>query len=110
METKKSPEALKTEEEKKEAELRSLRSKLRDKEAEILKLHEDVKDKEMKVIDLKNRIASQGFTKLSKVIEDLKVEVQTKEEAIKTRDNRIAQIDNLDYQLVSKTSWARPND
>lgn len=102
VETKKSPEALKTEEEKKEAELRSLRSKLRDKEAEILKLHEDVKDKEMKVIDLKNRIASQGFTKLSKVIEDLKVEVQTKEEAIKTRDNRIAQIDNLDYQLVSK--------
>lgn len=102
VEAKKTTEEVKTEEEKKESELRSLRSKVRERDTEIMKLQEEVKQRDIKVIDLKNRIANQGFTKLSKVIEDLKAELQTKEETVKARDLRILQIDSLEYQLANK--------
>lgn len=102
IEVKKTAEELNTEEEKRESEVRSLRSKLRDRDSEQQKLQSVIKEKEGKIIELKNRIANQGFTKLSKEIEDLKGESKKKDDTIRQRNETIATIDNLEHQLSSK--------
>lgn len=82
-----------------EVELRGLRSKIQSMKDDSRKYQEKLDEKESKITDLRNRIANQGFTKLSKAIEDLNVELAAAKAIIAEKDLKIAEINNLEYQI-----------
>lgn len=83
----------------KEKALRSLRKKAVDNEEEKRKLTEIILEKETVINDLRSRIANQGFTKLSKIIEDQKEVIRKKDETISAKEEEARRVGNLEYQL-----------
>jgi len=92
-----------------EATVRDLRTKVLEHEADKKKMQKVIEEKETKIIDLKNRIANQGFTKLTKVIEELNTKLQARDQLIAEKEAHIKEIDTLDYQLRTKYESEGPN-
>lgn len=82
-----------------EVELRGLRSKIQTMKDDSRKVQDKLDEKDAKITELRNRITNQGFTKLSKVIEDMKVELDAAKKTIAEKDVKILEVDNLDYQV-----------
>lgn len=91
-----------TSEKEKDALIRQLRAKVRSFETLKYNHDKEVKEKEEKITDLKNRIANQGFTKLTKQIEDLHQDIVKRDERLVEKENHIKKIDCLEYQLEDK--------
>ena len=91
-----------TKETEEQATIRTLRKKLVDHEEHKRSFEDTLKDKEAKITDLKNRIANQGFTKLSKIIDDLRDDLARKDEVIRSTVEEMKRRDSLDYQLANR--------
>ncbi len=85
-----------------QATIRTLRKKVVDHEEQKRHLEETIKENDGKILDLKNRIANQGFTKLSKIIEDLKEDLAKKDETIHSTNEEMKRRDSLEYQLANR--------
>lgn len=89
--------------------LKDTRAKNLKQEARIRVLEAELKDRDMKITDLRNRIANQGHTKLSKIIEDLKADKLKLLQVIEQKEAEIRKIDTLDYQLETKHASDGPS-
>lgn len=88
--------------------LKDVRAKNLKQETKIRELEFELKDRDLKINDLRNRIANQGHTKLSKMIEDLKAEKLVLLQVIQQKEAEMQKIDTLEYQLESKHSSDGP--
>lgn len=82
--------------------IRSLRNKLLHSEEHKKTLDSKIAELQDQVAVLRGRVQGQGVVKMRAVAEQLKGELAKAQETIKAREQRILEIDSLDYQLKTK--------